>query len=42
MMKGEIVETGPAGEVLARPQHPYTRALISAVPSIRHATPAAV
>jgi ABC-type glutathione transport system ATPase component len=41
MMKGEIVETGPAGEVLARPQHPYTRALISAVPSIRHApTPA--
>ncbi|MGO1117373.1 ABC transporter ATP-binding protein [Rhodovibrionaceae bacterium A322] len=32
MQKGEIVEMGPAQEVLNKPQHPYTRSLISAVP----------
>lgn len=32
MMKGEIVETGSAEEVLERPQHPYTRRLVAAVP----------
>jgi oligopeptide/dipeptide ABC transporter ATP-binding protein len=31
MYTGRIVETGPASEVLARPLHPYTRALLSAV-----------
>lgn len=32
MYLGRIVETGPAREVLANPQHPYTRALISVIP----------
>jgi peptide/nickel transport system permease protein len=32
MYAGEIVEEGPAGEVLARPRHPYTAALIASAP----------
>jgi oligopeptide transport system ATP-binding protein len=32
MYLGEIVETGPTTEIFARPRHPYTGALISAVP----------
>ncbi|MBV9138171.1 MAG: ABC transporter ATP-binding protein [Hyphomicrobiales bacterium] len=31
--KGKAVEEGPATEVLSRPRHPYTRALLEAVPS---------
>ncbi|MBV2143347.1 ABC transporter ATP-binding protein [Falsochrobactrum sp. TDYN1] len=31
---GELVEEGPAEEVLNRPQHPYTQALIAAVPAL--------
>ena len=34
MRHGEVVEQGDAEEVLTRPQHPYTRALIDAVPSL--------
>ena len=33
MYSGEIVETGPADEVLNNPKHPYTKGLISAMPS---------
>lgn len=32
MYLGEIVETGRIGDVIANPRHPYTRALIQAVP----------
>jgi oligopeptide/dipeptide ABC transporter ATP-binding protein len=32
MYLGQVVEEGPAAELLARPRHPYTRALVSAVP----------
>jgi len=34
MYLGRIVERGVAAEVLARPAHPYTRALLSAVPRV--------
>jgi oligopeptide/dipeptide ABC transporter ATP-binding protein len=34
MYCGQIVETGPGAEVLARPAHPYTRALLNAVPRL--------
>jgi peptide/nickel transport system ATP-binding protein len=32
MRDGEVVEHGDAADVFARPQHPYTRALLAAVP----------
>ena len=38
MYLGRIVEAGPCDEVLERPRHPYTRALLSAIPSIDQAT----
>ena len=34
MQFGKLVETGTADEVLNNPQHPYTQALIAAVPSL--------
>ena len=38
MYLGRIVEHGEVGEVLSAPRHPYTRALLSAVPSVDPAT----
>jgi peptide/nickel transport system ATP-binding protein len=32
LYRGEVVETGDTGQVLDRPEHPYTRKLITAVP----------
>ncbi|KTS19370.1 ABC transporter ATP-binding protein, partial [Methylobacterium indicum] len=34
MQRGRVVEQGPAAQVLERPQHPYTRMLIGAVPTM--------
>ncbi|MDH0848891.1 MULTISPECIES: dipeptide ABC transporter ATP-binding protein [Delftia] len=36
MQRGRLVETGEAGAVLDAPQHPYTRALMAAVPDMEH------
>jgi oligopeptide/dipeptide ABC transporter ATP-binding protein len=32
MYLGQIVETGPASEIFANPQHPYTQSLLAAAP----------
>ena len=34
MQNGEIVEAGPSREILQNPQHPYTKRLVAAAPSI--------
>ncbi len=34
MYQGNIVESGPSREILQRPQHPYTKRLVSAAPSL--------
>jgi peptide/nickel transport system ATP-binding protein len=34
MYLGELVEVGPANEIIENPQHPYTQALVSSVPRV--------
>ena len=34
MYLGKLAETGPARELCANPAHPYTKALLSSVPSL--------
>ncbi|HEY0551024.1 MAG TPA: ABC transporter ATP-binding protein [Verrucomicrobiae bacterium] len=38
MYAGQIIELAPAGELLRRPFHPYTRALMNSVPKLGHET----
>jgi peptide/nickel transport system ATP-binding protein len=35
MRAGEIVENGPSRQLLTAPQHPYTKSLLAAVPTLR-------
>ncbi len=35
MRAGVVVETGPSARMLTAPQHPYTRSLLAAVPTLR-------
>ena len=34
LQAGAVVERGRAADILARPQHPYTRELVAAVPDV--------
>ncbi len=38
MYAGRVVEEGPAGEILARPRHPYTEGLLAASPKLKRGT----
>jgi peptide/nickel transport system ATP-binding protein/oligopeptide transport system ATP-binding protein len=38
MYAGRVCEEGPAREVLRRPQHPYTKALVHSVPAVNRKT----
>jgi oligopeptide transport system ATP-binding protein len=38
MYLGRVIETGTREEVLSKPQHPYTQALLSAAPGLRRLT----
>ena len=35
MRAGQVVETGPSARLLTAPEHPYTRSLLAAVPTLR-------
>jgi peptide/nickel transport system ATP-binding protein len=35
MRAGQVVETGPCARLLTSPEHPYTRSLLAAVPTMR-------
>ena len=34
MYKGQVVESGPALEILRNPRHPYTQRLVASAPSL--------
>jgi peptide/nickel transport system ATP-binding protein len=34
LQRGRVVEDGPVREIFARPQHPYTQALLDAIPAL--------
>jgi peptide/nickel transport system ATP-binding protein len=34
LQRGRVVEDGPVQEIFSRPQHPYTRALLDAIPAL--------
>ncbi|MGH2734638.1 MAG: oligopeptide/dipeptide ABC transporter ATP-binding protein, partial [Actinomycetota bacterium] len=36
MYAGRVVEIGDSDEVFRNPQHPYTRALLAAIPTVEH------
>src|SRR4029077_11497114 len=36
MYAGRVVEDAAAADVIERPRHPYTRALVEAIPDVRH------
>jgi peptide/nickel transport system ATP-binding protein len=38
LLHGRLLETGPAGAITERPEHPYTRDLIAATPRLRLTT----
>ncbi|KMS53570.1 ABC transporter ATP-binding protein [Novosphingobium barchaimii LL02] len=40
LYRGQVVETGPAGALLANPSHPYTRKLLDSAPRLAVAAPA--
>jgi oligopeptide transport system ATP-binding protein len=42
MYAGRIVETGPAADVFANPQHPYTRGLLRSIPRLDRQTTGAL
>ena len=35
MLAGEIVEVGPVQQIFAKPMHPYTRGLVSVIPTLK-------
>ncbi|MEV4348620.1 ABC transporter ATP-binding protein [Actinoplanes sp. NPDC049596] len=39
MYAGRVVEAGPADDIIARPAHPYTRALLDSIPPLRGPLP---
>jgi peptide/nickel transport system ATP-binding protein len=36
MYAGRVLESGPTKAVIGRPRHPYTKALVAAIPDVKH------